>query len=201
MILGANRLGMFATPAENFSQGLGFPPPYEHLLPYHHYILVVDPNNLVRPGGPSLVKPFDGKISIGNFVQASDQVTVYHFGAFAEVLVNGNWTQPPLLGHMIPETGFYQESRDAVTPENVGTLRPQYTLLDDQAKCTDVLQCFRNATRIMAAMNLNYNMLNTNSNFFAKTLLGHCGFGQVGPVNNVVAPGWGHATSYLGNQH
>ena len=200
VILGANRVSRIGGLAELSSQWLDLSPP-EQLLPYHHYILVVDPNNLVRPGSLGLVKPFDGEISIGNFVQASDQVAVYHFGAFAEVLVNGTWLQPPFLGHMIPETGFYQESKDAVTPENVGALRPQYTLLDDQAKCADVLQCFRNATRIMAAMNLNYNALNQNSNFFTKTLLGHCGFGQVGPVNNVFAPGWGHATGYLGTQH
>ena len=199
VILGANRVSRIGGLAELSSQWLNFAPP-EQLLPYHHYILVVDPNNLVRPGGPSLVKPFGGEISIGNFVQASDQVAVYHFGAFAEVLVNGSY-EPLFLGHMIPETGFYQQSKDAVTPDNVGTLRPQYTLLDDQAKCTDVLQCFRNAARIMAAMNLNYNAFNQNSNFFTKTLLGHCGFGQVGPVNNVFAPGWNHATGYLGTQH
>ena len=165
-------------------------------FPYHHFVLVADPNNIQREGLP-MPKPYKGTIPIGNFVTANDNITVYDFSVFAEtvlidedVLPGPDREGPWNFGYVIPQIKLHQESLNFVEPNQWAVLNPQYELKDASVNCDDILACFRKTTALIANAKLNYNALGTNSNTFAKTLLRSCGLSFGSPVNNVVAPGW-----------
>ncbi len=210
MIVGANKLARVSKGFEDLGMVVTVdtvPLNLGHSLlsavPYHAYLLVVDPNNTPRDGfdAPAIFQEH-----IGGLVGPDDKSTVYYFGAFSERaaelrfpkltpqsfyngLFGGRIEGESYFGNLITKMGLYNDRADDYVDQIKASHLPRYELISQDSKCDDVLRCLKDMFNYYNGQ-FGYGAFAVNSNFVTSNTLRICGLPYSHPPGNVMAPGW-----------